>query len=183
MKKAIFFDLLGTLGGEGIGDIRNFDFYPFAIDAIKLANDNGYLSIVITNQSNIGRGNLTINDFNIKISELQMILKSKNTKLDDVLCCPHTNEDNCICKKPKTGLLKQASRKYDIDISESYVIGDMGKNDIVMGKNAGAKAILVLTGVGNGSLEQYRSTWNAYNADYIAKNVLEAVEWIISNHK
>lgn len=182
MKKAIFFDLLGTLGGEGTGDIRNFDFYPFAIDAIKLANDNGYLTIVITNQSNIGRGKLTINDFNVRIDELQVILKSKRARLDDVLCCPHTKEDNCICKKPKTELLKQAAIKYDINISESYVIGDMG-GDIVMGKDAGTKAILVLTGVGKGSLEQYRAAWKGYNADYIANNVLEAVDWIISNNK
>lgn len=180
MKKAIFFDLQGTLGGHGLGDITNFEFYPFAAEAIKLTNDSGYLAIVVTNQSNINRGKLTMNDFKDKMQKLQLILKKSGAKFDDVFCCPHTHEDNCTCKKPKTGLIKLAAKKYDIDISKSYVIGDMGMNDIVMGKDAGSKAILVLTGVGKDSLKEYRDPWKDYDPDYIAKDVLEAVKYAVS---
>ena len=68
--------------------------------------------------------------------------------------------------------------KYAIDISKSYVIGDMGKNEVVMAHHAGAKSILVLTGAGVGSLNEFRETWKDYEADYIADNVLEAVKSI-----
>lgn len=68
--------------------------------------------------------------------------------------------------------------KYAIDISKSYAIGDMGKNEVVMAHHAGAKSILVLTGAGVGSLNEFRETWKDYEADYIADNVLEAVKSI-----
>ena len=68
--------------------------------------------------------------------------------------------------------------KYDIDISKSYVVGDMGKNEIVMAHNVGCKGILVLTGGGKDSLGKFRNTWGEHTADIVANNVLEAIKII-----
>ncbi|GFP74719.1 D-glycero-alpha-D-manno-heptose-1,7-bisphosphate 7-phosphatase [Clostridium fungisolvens] len=178
-KIAAFIDLQGTLGGTGIDDITDFEFYPFSIEAVKLLNENGILAIVITNQSNISRGIISQRDFDYKISILSNQLADRGAHLDEVYCCPHTREDCCSCKKPLPGLIKDAVKKYDIDLKNSYVIGDMGMNDIVLARNAGTKGILVMTGVGKGSLSEYRHTWQEYDADYIAENVLEAVKYIL----
>lgn len=183
IKIAAFIDMQGTLGGEGMDDISNFEFYSFSAEAIRKLNENNILAIVITNQSHISRGYITQKDFQDKIDKLNNELKEYGAHFDDVYCCPHTNEDKCSCKKPLTGLIQAAVKDHDIDIKNSFVIGDMAKNDIVMAKNIGAKGILVLTGVGKGSLNEFRYTWSDYEADYIAENVLKAVEWIVRYKK
>lgn len=179
-KNAVFLDMQGTLGGTGIDDISTFEFYPFSMEAIKLLNQNGILAIVTTNQSNISRGYITQRDFDEKMDMLHKKLNESGAHLDGVYCCPHTREDNCTCKKPLPGLVEKAIKEHNIDLKNSFVAGDMGISDIVMAKNIGATAILVLTGVGKGSLTDFRYTWKDYDADYIAKNVLDVVNWIIS---
>jgi len=77
-------------------------------------------------------------------------------------------------------MIESAQKEFDINIQDSYVIGDMGMNDIVLARNIGAKAILVLSGVGKNSLNEYRHTWQNIEPDYVAENVLEAAEYIIS---
>ena len=96
-----------------------------------------------------------------------------------VHCCPHGRGDNCKCKKPKTGMLVQAQRDFNVDLTESYVIGDMGISDMIMANEVGAKGILVRTGVGKSSLGDFRDTWIEVEPDYVADNVLEAVKWIL----
>ncbi|MBK1810006.1 HAD-IIIA family hydrolase [Clostridium sp. YIM B02505] len=180
-RKAVFLDMQGTLGGTGVDDITNFEFYPFSIEALRLLNENGILAIVITNQSNISRGIISQKDFEDKMDVLNKELAEKGVYFDDVYCCPHTREDKCTCKKPLVGLIEAAVKKHDVDIKESFVIGDMGNSDIVLARNAGAKGILVLTGVGKASLTSFRHTWEGYDADFVADDVLEAVKWILSS--
>ena len=175
-NRAIFWDLQGTLGGDATGDIREFEFYPFAFKALKCASEKGYINIILTNQSSIGKGKIKLKDYEEKIAELTTELIENGIQIKEILCCPHTNYDQCNCKKPKTGLIDLCISKYSIDISKSYVIGDMGKNEIIMAHNVGAKGILVLTGAGQGSLNEFRYTWKDYQAYYIAENVLEAVQ-------
>jgi histidinol-phosphate phosphatase family protein len=171
----------GTLGGTGVDDIRTFEFYPFSIDAIKKLNENGIPAIVITNQSNISRGFLSQKDFDGKLSILQKNLAEQGAYFEGVYCCPHTKEDNCTCKKPLTGMVEKAAKEHNIDLKNSYVVGDIGMSDIILSKKIGAKGILVLTGAGKGSMTEFRDTWRDYEADYIAENVLEAVYWILYN--
>ena len=178
-KKAVFIDMQGTLGGNGIDDISNFEFYPFSIDAIKELNKRGILAIVTTNQSHISRGYISQKDFDEKIGILHKKLAENGAYLDDVYCCPHVKEDNCTCKKPLTGLIEKATKDHNIDLDNSFVVGDMGMSDIVLARNIGAKGILVLTGAGKGSISEFRHTWSNYEADYIAENVFEAVKWIL----
>lgn len=182
LKRAVFLDMQGTLGGDGTGDIRDFDFYPFSIEAIKKLNDNGILVIIVTNQSNISRGYLTQQYYDEKVAEIRTLLTEQNAYVDGIYCCPHTREDNCLCKKPLTGLIDAALKEFNIDLKKSFVVGDMG-GDIIVANKIGAKGILVLTGAGQGSIKEFKHTWSEYDADYIAENVLEAVDWILNISK
>ena len=99
---------------------------------------------------------------------------SQKIKIEKIYVCPHKPEDNCECRKPKTKLIKDAEKEFNIDLSKSFMVGDK-KIDVEMGKNAGVKTILVLTG--NGMKEKENS-----NADYVAKDLVDAAKWVLSNN-
>ena len=183
MKKAIFWDLQGTLGGDPVSNIKNFEPYPFAKDALSMAKESGFLNIVVTNQSGIAMGKLSLEEYERERNRILAEFNCERVLIDDFLCCPHSRNDNCDCKKPKTGMMDEAAEKYDLDISSCFVVGDMGMNEIVMAKNAGCPGILVLTGAGRGSLGEFRDTWRDCEADYIAENALEAVRIIEEKEK
>lgn len=183
MGKALFWDLQGTLGGDAVASIELFEPYSFSKEALKLARDNGYNNIVITNQSRIGKGTLSAEVYDQEVDRILNYFNSDEVLIDEILCCPHQNSDNCECKKPKTWLIQLCVKKYNLNIKDCFVIGDMGKNEIVMAKNAGCKGILVLTGGGKGSLGEFRHTWAGYEADIIADNAFEAVKAIINEVK
>lgn len=178
-KRAVFLDLQGTLGGEGLGDVRDFEFYVFAPAAVRLLNESGFLAIVITNQSHIGKGLFTYEEYERRLSEIRGSLAKQGAYVDAVYCCPHTQDDGCDCKKPLPGLVEQAVQKFGIDVSQSYLVGDMGMTDMVLADTCGAKGILVRTGVGEGSLGEFRYTWAEVEPVYVADNVLDAIEWIL----
>jgi len=179
MKKAVFLDLEGTLGGDGFGDILSFSFYPSAIPAIKMLNEAELLAIVVTNQSHISRGDFTYQDFESRMDDLKRELAEHRAKLDAFYCCPHTHEDKCLCRKPLPGMIIQAQKDFDIELSESYMVGDTGAWDMVLARSVGCKAILVRTGLGEGSLGDYRHEWADIEPDFVAEDVLEAVRWIV----
>jgi len=182
-RKAVFLDLQGTLGGDGFGDILGFAFFPFSACAIKLLNDVGLLSIVITNQTHISRGDFTYGEFEARMYELQQELAQSGAKLDSFYCCPHVPKDKCLCRKPQPGMLLQAQKDFDLDLSQCYLIGDRGDADIALARIVGCKAILVRTGLGCSSLGQYRDTWADIEPDYIAQDVLDGTRWIIDMAK
>lgn len=121
-----------------------------------------------------------MSDFNNRIEVLREELGNEKAHLDAVYCCPHEGHDNCECKKPLTGMLVQAQRDFNGNLTESYVVGDMGRSDMLMARAVGAKGILVRTGVGEGSLTVFRHTWLNIEPSYVAENVLDAVKWILS---
>jgi len=175
MKKAVFWDLQGTLGGEATGRIEDFSPFPFAMQALAKTKAAGFLNIIVTNQSRIGKGELTMETYRL---HEESILRAFGGLVDDMLCCPHTNADKCSCKKPKTGLVDFCTEKYGLAIRQCWVVGDMGKNEIVLAKNARCCGALVLTGGGQDSLSAFRHMWEGYEADLIAENALAAAEKI-----
>lgn len=179
MNQAIFWDLQGTLGGDAVASIERFEPYPFAKSALKLAKEHGYKNIVITNQSRIGKGLLSTELYEKASIRIMDFFNSDEWLLEEILCCPHTSNDRCNCKKPRTGLIEDSIRKYNLDIKNCFVIGDMGKNEIIMAHNAGCKGVLVLTGGGKDSLGVFRDTWRGYEADIIANDAFDAVKRIL----
>ena len=170
MTKAVFLDRDGVLV-EDIGyhhKLEDFKLVKNTVEGLKLLKD--FKLVIITNQSGIGKGYYTFDDFLKFNNHLVNELKKNDVKIEKTYVCPHKPEDNCECRKPKTKLIKGAEKEFNIDLKKSFVIGDK-KIDVELGKNAGCKTILVLTGKGMKEKENLI-------ADYVAKDLLEAAEWI-----
>ena len=133
MNKAIFLDRDGTINVEKeyLFRIEDFEFLPGVINSLKMIKDNGYLIIIITNQSGIARGYYTEDDFR-KLNDWMLDeLKTQGIIVDAVYYCPHHPNAKveqyrayCNCRKPGLGLFDKAINDFDIDLSKSYAIGD-----------------------------------------------------------
>ena len=154
-QKAVFLDRDGTIN-KYVGfltDIDDFELIDGVADAIKLLNQSGYLTIVVTNQPVIARGEVTVEELQEIHNKMETLLGNEGAYIDDIFYCPHHPDKGfekeipelkivCDCRKPKPGMLLAAAEKYNIDLSESWMIGD-GKNDIEAGRNAGCKVASV----------------------------------------
>lgn len=180
-KSAVFLDLQGTLGGEPLGDIRDFSFYPFAVEALRLIADARLQVFFVTNQSHIAKGLLTQEDFDMKMRAVLEELRREGVPVAKVYCCPHLRVQQCICKKPSAYFLRQAEAEFGIDLSGSYVVGDIYESDILMAKAAGTKSVLVLTGQGADSLAIMERRDRSERADFVAADALEAAKWILAD--
>jgi len=180
-KPAFFFDRDGTLI-EDRGYICTFSevkFYPFSVDAIRQANKKGFLTIGITNQSSIARGICTVKQVELIHEKIIEYFKNRESVIQKIYYCPFLKEgkvnkysiDN-DCRKPKTGMILNAIDDYDIDIKNSYMVGD-GARDIIAGINAGCKTALVLTG--NGKKAKVELNKKGIKPDIIADNILEVI--------
>ena len=150
-QKAIFLDRDGTIN-KYVGFLRNIDDFELidgVSEAIKLINQSGYLAIVVTNQPVIARGEVSWEELNEIHKKMATLLGKDGAYIDGVYICPHHPDKgfegerpeykiDCDCRKPKPGLLLQAARDFNIDLSESYIIGDSYR-DVEAGGNAGMK--------------------------------------------
>ncbi|TYR73266.1 HAD-IIIA family hydrolase [Rossellomorea vietnamensis] len=170
--EAVFVDRDGTIGGNGhFIHPKDFSPYSFSRAALQILKENNIKIFACTNQHRISRGEATLEDF---YKEFQ------SYDFDDAFICPHGSVDTCNCHKPKPGMLLAASEKYNIDLTKTVFIGDVGSTDMLAAHSVGATKILVLTGWGYSSLNQHRDKWAAIEPDYVAENLLEAVKWVIS---
>jgi len=181
LSRAIFWDLLGTLGGNSHTLInQDFKFFEHALLALKKATENNYLNIIITNQSHIAHDRLSLDEYNQALKGLLTELENHNIMIAEVYTCPHAKKDNCPCKKPQTLLADKAIRKYYLNPAVCYVIGDSGKNDMMLAENLSMKSILVLTGEGQRSLKELRHLWIDTEPTYIAEDSLDAINKVLS---
>ena len=148
-QKAIFLDRDGTIN-KYVGFLRNIDDFELiegVAEAIKLINQSGYLAIVVTNQPVIARGEVTWEELNEIHKKMTTLLGKEGAYVDGIYICPHHPDKgfegerpeykiDCDCRKPKPGLLLQAAKDFNIDMSESYMIGDSHR-DVEAGENAG----------------------------------------------
>ena len=146
-NRAVFIDRDGTMAPDVQYCRRPEDFklFPGVAEAIRKLNESRFKVVVITNQSGIGRGYFTEKTLRSIHQKMIEDLKQKGATLDGIYYCPHHPDDNCECRKPKTGLLHKAKQDLDIDFERSYMIGDMAL-DIQAGKSAGCRTILVTGG-------------------------------------
>lgn len=157
-QKCIFLDRDGTINKlKGLlADIDQFELEDDVSDAIKLVNNSEWLCIVVTNQPVVARGLCSIHDVEEIHKKMYTLLGEKGAYLDDVVFCPHHpdkgyNGENplykikCHCRKPDTGMLKDCAKRYNIDLSRSWMVGDTTV-DLQTGLNAGMHTALVLTG-------------------------------------
>lgn len=154
-QKAIFLDRDGTIN-KYVGFLRNiddFELLPEVAEAIKRINESGYLAIVITNQPVIARGEVTWEQLQEIHNKMETLLGKEGAYLDAIYFCPHHPDKgfegeipelkiDCDCRKPRPGLFFKAAKDFNIDLSQSWMVGD-GKNDILAGKNAGCRTALI----------------------------------------
>jgi D-glycero-D-manno-heptose 1,7-bisphosphate phosphatase len=120
---------------------------PGAADAIRRLRELGLGIVVVTNQSPIGRGLLTEQRLGDIHDRLRELLGDEGASIDEIEFCPHTPEDGCTCRKPRTGMVDRAARRLDFDPSQAFLVGDHA-GDMQLGRAVGAETILVLTGHG-----------------------------------
>lgn len=126
-QAAIFFDRDGVINKDSgyVYRQNDFIFNEGIFDLFNYAKQNNFLLLVVTNQSGIARGYYSVEDFaNITSYMQNEIYKRLNFKLNKIYFCPHDPNDNCECRKPKDGMIKQACKDYDIDLKNSFLIGD-----------------------------------------------------------
>ena len=148
MNKAVFLDRDKTIieDKEGyINDPTKVKLLPGAAEAIKKLNKNSFKVIITTNQSGVGRNYFTEKDLTLIHQKMIELLQKEGAHLDDIYYCPHHPEEACSCRKPLPGMIVEAAIEHDIDIKESYCIGD-SERDIEAGKTAGCKTILIKEG-------------------------------------
>jgi len=139
-NKAIFLDRDGTLMFDHgyIKDPKLVDVLPGVKEALDLFIKDGFKLFIVTCQSGVGRGMMTMDDVN-KVNARLFELLDKD-KFTDVLVCPHSPQEKCPCRKPATLLIEQAAKKYSLDLKNSYSIGDKD-SDKELGINMGGKGI------------------------------------------
>ena len=143
--KTVFVDRDGVINQERndyVKSISELEIYPNVAKNIKSLKDAGFLVIVITNQSAVNRGIVTHETINQIHNSIQDHLKKYGTFLDGFYYCPHTPNENCNCRKPKSGLLQQAILELNIDLNSSWTIGDRD-SDIEAANSIGCKAIKI----------------------------------------
>ena len=145
MTKAIFLDRDGVINKERkdyVKSIEEFQIIDNIPKVIKILKEKGFVVIVITNQSAINRGLVTIETLNKIHNYFQKFLKENNTCIDDFYFCPHRPDENCQCRKPNPGMLIKAVQDHDIDMNQSFMIGD-SLTDVQAAQKAGCKGILL----------------------------------------
>lgn len=154
-QKAVFLDRDGTIN-KYVGflrDIDEFELLDGAADAIKRINASGYLAIVVTNQPVIARGEVSFEELERIHNKMETLLGKEGAYLDAIYFCPHHPHKgyegerpelkfDCNCRKPKPGMLLKAAQDFNIDLAQSWMIGD-GENDIRAGQNAGCRTALI----------------------------------------
>jgi D-glycero-D-manno-heptose 1,7-bisphosphate phosphatase len=175
MQRAVFLDKDGTLVVDIPYNIdpEKIELAPFAADALKLLQDHGYKLIVVSNQSGIARGYFTEADLEPVILKIDQLLNPAMITLHDFYYCPHLENGACDCHKPQPGMLLRAAREHNIDLANSWMIGDI-LDDVEAGKKAGCRTVLI----NNGN----ETEWLLHakrKPTFIVNNLKEAAELIL----
>ena len=189
MTPAVFLDRDGTLI-EDVGYLSRVEdvrWFPYSIDAIRILNRAGYLVFVTTNQGGIGLvfyGPEVVNEVHTLMAG---DVAASGGRIDGFFYCPHhplaiteQYRMECDCRKPKPGMIHQATSKFAIDLSRSFTVGDKAI-DVELGRNVGAAGILVRTGYGEPTLTRHGG--KIPGAALVADTVLDAAAWILAHDR
>lgn len=148
MNRAVFLDRDGIINRrpaehDYVKSWEEFVFLPGVAEVVRALRERGFLIVVASNQRGVTRGLISVADLEEIHRRMKERLAKENAIIDGIYVCPHSEEDRCDCRKPKPGLLLKAREDLDIDLSESYMIGD-SQVDIEAGRNAGCRTIMVL---------------------------------------
>lgn len=148
---------------------------PGSLEAIAMLNQSGYRVAVATNQSGIARGLFDMAALNAIHDKMHRTLSQIGGRVDALFYCPHAADDHCDCRKPKTGMLEDISRRFSIELNHVYAVGD-ALRDMQAFSNAGCKPILVRTGKGEETLAKGELPPNVL----VKADLAEAAQFIVS---
>jgi len=175
---AVFLDRDGTINDEMeyLHDPQKFKLLPNVLEGLKKLQDMGYRLVIVTNQGGIGLGYYTEEDFYRVNREMFRQLAPAGIKIDKIYFCPHSITEKCTCRKPNTGLIERAVADLNIDLPNSFFIGDK-TIDLETGRRAGIRKILVRTG--------HAGTDATYSVtpDYVADDLLDAAQWMLRQER
>ncbi len=173
--KAVFLDRDGTMILDPpdlrVDNLSDLHLFPDTVKALRLLSTLDFGVIEVTNQAGIGEGRIDRAEFEHINNMFMDLIEASGVKFLKIYVCPHKAEDNCACHKPKPLMVLEAAAEFDIDLAESYVIGDR-ESDIMTGVNAGTKTILVQTG---------NTPVVSPEATYTATDLLDAVKYIAAH--
>jgi len=183
VNRAVFLDRDGVITQEPphyAHELSQLKLIPKSADAIRLLNENGFVVIVASNQAGIAHGYYREEDAILFHQAMKENLAKEGAYIDAIYYCPHHPEAkieryrvDCNCRKPKPGMLTRAESELNIDLKQSFIVGDK-LSDIEAGKRAGCKTIMVRTGYG---VEELKS--NEIDCDYVANDLHDAVQHIL----
>lgn len=174
-KQYVLLDRDGTIIREKnyLASPDEVELLPGAARGLRRLQQAGYGLIVITNQSGVGRGYLTEEALSQIHWTLEKALGDKGVRLDAIYYCPHTPEDNCACRKPKTEMAERAAARFAFNVEDAVVIGDK-PCDIELGQRCGNRTILVRTGYGR----QYERA--ELKADFVCDDLMAAADALLA---
>jgi len=176
-KKVILLDRDGVINEDPHGYISSAEkWYPIpgSLEAISKLNHAGWQVFVITNQSGIGRGFYALADMHEIHEKMQKQLAMVGGHIQDIFFCPHHPEENCQCRKPAPGLFYQVRDKYNINLADTFFVGDK-ISDVKAGQKVGCQPILVMTGCGKQTIKEHPNLNVPCFADLTA-----AVEFVLT---
>jgi len=178
-KAAVFLDRDGVINynrDDYVKSWAEFRFLPGALAALKRLAIGPFVIVIITNQSAVGRGILDTQGLAYIHAQMTQTILGSGGRIDRIFYCPHRPEDNCPCRKPKPGMLKQAADDLNIDLTRSYLVGD-ALSDLQAGLTVGCLSSLVLTGRGTAARDAM--SHDIDKACEIFPDLYAAVDWIL----
>ena len=176
--KLVILDRDGVINQDSANFIKNPNEWiaiSGRLEAIALVNQSGYRVAIATNQSGVSRGLFDMATLNSIHDKMHRELAAVGGRVDAVFYCPHSADDNCDCRKPKTGMIKEIAKRFSVELNQVFAVGD-ALRDIQAFSNSGCKTILVRTGKG----EETLSNGNLPDNITICADLSEAVQHIIS---
>ncbi len=178
MNKVVFLDRDGTINVDYgyVHELDKLEFVPELMEALKKIQDNGFKLIIVTNQSGIGRGYFSQEEYSRFSEKMLELMKKKGVIIEQIYTCPHTDEDKCECRKPALGLFEKAIKDYSVDLSNSYAVGDRLR-DLKVCEKYPVKGILY-----NPDIDVVNKD-DKYNSKEITSNIVEFSSWLdIANY-
>lgn len=177
-RPAVFLDRDGVVNaspaGRYVTSWKEFRFLPGTLPALKKLKKAGLTAVIVSNQAGVGKRLMTRKALNEITRKMRHRIRTSGGTIRAVYYCTHRPEAGCACRKPKSGMLRKAKRAHGLDLARSFVVGDHEK-DIQMGRLAGCRTLLVLSGTTRRTAAQQMKT----RPDQTVRNLKEAVDWIL----
>jgi D-glycero-D-manno-heptose 1,7-bisphosphate phosphatase len=176
MKKAAFLDRDGVINrkapeGQYVTRWEDMEFLPGTREAIRLLNDAGFMVVVVSNQRCVAKGLITPEELDSMHARMCHEFHAAGATIDAIYYCPHDNQPPCGCRKPQPGMLLEAARAHNVQLSASWMVGDSWR-DVQAGQNAGCKTARVMADEKSGN----------DGADVVVTSLLDAIHKILKVH-